>query len=559
MNNLLSLNTAYSTQYPASTYEDVVILPVWIQSRVSTAHQVGTNIRGVFQEKASLDEQVKLCKEVISTYKGNCPKCSKEIRLTYIGESAGKGESGRNIQREDTDEILKMAQEGMFKVMITTENDRIARRRSTAVVIRDKLKMLGIQVYAISQPLPIKCPNCFDPLDDDVGIITETISDMKSQLDLSRIRRNYKIGMPKRIERGKPTGSLAYGLIKKYEVVGKDYSGNDQLQIKYVWDEQKANIVKRIIDDYLSGKGTWLISLNLNLEGIPSSQGKKWSRSAILIVLKNPIYAGLIRYGWKPVKNGKRKIQPRENWMIRNAEFPGIITKDKYESVQKEIHRRKTIGGRASSSGGLLIGLIKCGYCGYSMFQTNTKSTFKNGRKYIYKGYACGTFLQRGSCQHNSKKQDYINGIILKEVLKLANDETRKSFYNKLSKTKISSFKKTLKQKESVLKNLKKTYERVLYAYRSGIDSIEEYAKNKENLLPQIETLELEYLKLKDSKKTLPIFSWNKQYENAINKFLTSPTEEDKIKIKIILSRLIERIEFKKNPLSIKIFYKIDL
>lgn len=558
MNNILQINSLPSRIYPSLTTTDIIILPVWIQARVSTPHQVGKSIQGVFQEKASLDEQLKLCKQVITSYKGNCPRCSREIRLSFAGESMGKGESGRNIDREDTLEILKMAKLGLFKVMITTESDRIARKRSTAVIIRDQLKQLGIQVYSISQPLPLKCPDCFDPLDDDVGIITETISDMKSQLDLSRIRRNYKIGMPKRIERGKPTGSLAYGLVKKYEVVGKDYNGNDQLQTKYVWDERKTDIVKSIINDYLLGKGTWSISLNLNLEGVPSSQGKKWGRSAIIGVLKNPIYAGLIRFGWKPVKNGIRKIQPRENWLIKEAEFSGIITKEKYEKVQKEIERRRKIGGRAVNSNGLLIGLLKCGYCGYSMFQINTKKVLKNGKLYVYKGYACGTFLQRGACQHNAKKQEYINKIILNEVIKLANDDTRKSFYNKLSKTKISSFKKTLKQKESVLKNLKKTYERVLYAYRSGIDSIEEYAKNKESLLPKIRALEIDYLELKDSEKTLLTFSWNKHYENVINKFLTSPTEGDIMKIKTILSRLIEKIEFKKKPLSIKILYRIE-
>lgn len=542
-------------------HNDIIILPAWIQKRVSTQHQVGLKIQGIFQEKASLEEQSRLCREGIIRYKGNCPTCSKEIRLRLVGESSAKGESGRNFDREDIEEILKTVKEGAFKVLVTTENDRLARKRSVAVNFRDELKQLGIQVYSLSQPLPIKCPTCFDPLDDDVGIITETISDMKSQLDLSRIRRNYKMGMPRRIERGLPTGSLAYGLVKKYAIVGKDVMGNDILKLTYEWDKSKTYIVERIAREYLSGKGTWKMCRDLNSEGITSPKGFLWGRSAIIHIIKNPIYAGLIRYGWKPVKNGTRKIQNRDRWMIRKAEFKGIWSVEYYEKIQEEIKRKLKIGGRAAASTGLLIGLLKCGRCGGSMFKIKSWKTLKNGNKYLYEGYGCGYFMQKGTCIHVSVKQEVVDKAILQEVIKLANDETRKSFYNKLNNTKQQTLKKIILQKETQLKKLNLSYGRVLQAFRNGVDSLEEYARNKESLLPNIKQTEKELIQLRLKSQSRVNLTWTKHYTNAVGKFLEYPTAEYKSTVKAILNKLIERIELTKisrKERKIKIFYRID-
>ncbi len=557
MNNLQTIQPTTS-QYSTSSSPEIIILPTWIQSRVSTTHQVGTKVSGIFQEKASLEEQYKICKELISTYKGNCPRCSKDIRLSYAGESSAKGESGRELVREDTQEILKMAELGLFKVMITTESDRIARKRSTAIVIRDQLKQLGIQVYAISQPLPLKCPTCFDPLDDDVGIITETIADMKSQLDLSRIRRNYKLGMPKRIQQGKPAGNLAYGLVKKYQVIGKDMGGSDQIKIIYDWDKSKVEILDSIAKGYLSGLGVWGICRKLNDSGIPSPQGSIWRRSTILPLLKNPAYMGLVRWGWKPVKQGKRIIQPKENWLLAKAEYKGTWTEAYFNQIQNEIARRKKVGGRAASSDSLLIGILKCGYCGHSMYKSGGIWRIKGNHKYAWIGYACGAFMHGGTCQHNGIKQEKIDRLIIQEILKLSNDNTRKAFYEKLSKVKKRDLSKELSDKQNYLNKLNKQFQRVTQAYKNGVDTLDEYAKNKADMLPKIKNLEIEIRTIHIKLKQQYQLNWKQQYELAMYRFLQYSNDSEKRIVKTILNKLIDKIEFKKEPFYIKIFYKVD-
>lgn len=541
--------------------KEIVVLPTWVQGRVSTKAQVGKGIKGNgelhFKAKASLPKQAEKCREAIGNYRGNCPVCYKKIRLNFAGESLAKGESGRRQDRQDIIEILSAAEKGLFKVLLTIDNDRLARKRSVAVMLRDKLKGLGVQIYSLAQPIPIKCPDCFDPLDDDSAVIIETLSDMKAQLDLSKIRRNYKIGMPNRIEKGKPAGSLAYGLIKTYKRAGLDARGNESIEKVYKWSEEKVEIVKRIAKEFLAGKGIWKIAQKLNLDGIPSPQDKQWGRSAILHILKNPVYAGINRFGWKISKGGKRIIQPRERWMVRKAIFNGIWPLTYYERVQKEFARRTILGGQAIGSESLLVGILKCGYCSYSMFQAKSSRRLNNGGLYQWKGYACGTFLHKGTCRHNGIKQEWLDQFVIKEVLSLANKETREAFHKKYQRSERRNIDKLIKQKEDALTKFLKEYGRISEAYRKGVDSLKEYAENKDRLLPAIKELNCEITKLKAKIKQPLALNWRKAYRDSLRRFLNYPTSEDKHKVKVILSRFIERVEFKRKPRSIKIFYKL--
>lgn len=537
--------------------DDVTIIPAWIQRRVSTKDQVGKKVKGVFEEKASLGEQEKNCRRAIDEYRSRCPKCSKEIRMIFTGMSTASGESGQNFERQDIEEFIRLAEEGKFKTLVTNDNDRMSRSLATGGMIREKLKKRGIQIYSLSQPVPLKCPDCFDYYDNDSGMIVDTISDLKSQLDISKIRRNYKIGMPRRIEKGKPSGSLAYGLIRKYRT-SKGVSGSDNLETYYEWAPDKVVIVKRIAHDYMEGLGVWGICRNLNGEGIPSPQNKKWSLSAIMVILKNPVYDGKVRWGWKTTKNGKRTVQPREKWMVRNAEYdPVWEDKTYYEKIQDEIERRRYVGSRTILSRALLIGLLKCSYCNHSMYQTKTNRIFLNGTKYLFRGYSCGQFMHTGACCSNGKNQKVVDNLVIKDVLKLANEKTRKTYLDKVNHAKFDQRQELYELKNKEFKHRMEEFKRVKQAYKEGVDTLLEYKKNKEEMLPILERLQKEVVSLQDQAST-PIvkINWDKRYESILSKFVESPSEDDVKAIRKILFRLIDKIEFKSKPLYVKILYK---
>lgn len=540
---------------------DFILLRGCSYGRVSTRGQMSKKIkignRKILFDKASPEEQKKITKTAIGNYRGFCPKCNIELKIIFTEPYFDEGISGRTGEREDIERLMQDAIEGKFQVVFVPYSSRLGRNVTISANIREKLKKVGIQVYSLAQPVQIRCPACFDPLDDDSAVITETISDLQSQLELSQIRRNYKIGMPKRIRDGKPAGSLAYGLFKTYKIIGKNERGDEIVKVKYKWNDKLVRIVHRIANEYMQGEGTWQISKKLNIEDIPSSKGKTWGRSSILCILKNPTYAGRVRWGWKPVRKGKRVIQPKDKWLLEKSEFKGIWNLAYYEKLQEEIARRATVGGRAAGSDGLLIGLLKCGYCKYSMFQIKSNKIFKNGTRYRFLGYGCGTFLHRGICKHNGIKQEVVDKRTLSEIVKLFDDKTRKVFYENIINAKYLEMEKLLKEKKAALIKTQQEYQRTIDAYQKGIDTIEEYAVNKDKYFPIIAryTQDIQILERKSSHEGT--FDWDIAYEETIKRFLNTPTLEDKKKVKSILTKIIDRIEFRRNPRSIYIKYKI--
>jgi hypothetical protein len=100
-------------------------------------------------------------------------------------------------------------------------------------------------------------------------------------------------------------------------------------------------------------------------------------------------------------------------------------------------------------------------------------------------------------------------------------------------------------------------FKRVKQAYKEGVDTLLEYKKNKEEMLPILGRLQKEVSSLQDQAST-PIvkINWDKRYESMLSKFVISHFDEDTKSIRKILFRLIDKIEFKSNPLYVKILYK---
>ena len=241
---------------------------------------------------------------------------------------------------------------------------------------------------------------------------------------------------------------------------------------------------------------------------------------------------------------------------MHKAEFKGIWTDEYYEKIQNEIKRRAYVGGRTILNNSILIGLLKCSYCGKSMYQTKTRRTFLNGFKYLYRGYACGSFMHGGTCRSNGKAQKVVDGMVLKEVLKFANDNTRNAYLKKINESKVDNRADLFASKEKEFKRKLNEFDRVTQAYREGADSLEEYRRNKEELIPVIERLQGEVIALKAQANSPLTIDWKKRYEDVISKFVECPADKDRQVVRQMLIHLIGRIEFKSNPLYIKIFYK---
>ena len=113
-------------------------------------------------------------------------------------------------------------------------------------------------------------------------------------------RREYKT-INRRLQRGR-MASLAEG---KYIAGAAPYGYEKvKLQRQKGWTldivPEEADVVREIFRSYLNGVGSYMIANNLNARGIMSPGGVAWSASSVRDILKNPTYAGFIRWSYRP-------------------------------------------------------------------------------------------------------------------------------------------------------------------------------------------------------------------------------------------------------------------
>ena len=189
---------------------------------------------------------------------------------------------------------------------------------------------------------------------------------------------------------------MAYG----YDVS----SGTDQNR---VINEEKADVVRRIFEDFANGLAPAKIASALNAEGISGPSGGLWQSSTIrgnakrqTGILRNRAYIGQIVYGQmqfrKDPKTGKRTSILGDNPLTVDAPELRIVPQDLWDAVSdrlqcisREMATEPKTGlalNRSHRKKFLLSGLLKCGCCGGNMaIQAKDR-------------YGCSTRKRKGTC-----------------------------------------------------------------------------------------------------------------------------------------------------------------
>ncbi len=148
-------------------------------------------------------------------------------------------------------------------------------------------------------------------------------------------------------------------------------------------------------------------------KGYADSQKAQWSAHAILRILQDETYTGVLLQGKQSTHNHKIKDiieKPAEEWIrTENARAP-IIRKHDFELVQKimGLDTRTAPDGDAVY---LFSGILICRSCGGRM--TRKTNTVK-GKKYIY--YHCPTGKKHG-CEHPTMlREDELTACVLESL-----------------------------------------------------------------------------------------------------------------------------------------------
>lgn len=496
----------------------------------------------------------------------------------FCGEKLEKGISGYKNKVKDRDiliEILQMAEQHEFDILLVYMSDRLGRREDETPFYVAQLNQIGIEVWSVNEG-QLKTEDHIDKL---INYIRFWKAEGESRTTGIRVR-DAQIEM---IKQGKfAGGSIPFG----YDLV---YTGEinpkGKAVRKVVVNKEQAKIVYKIFDYvYSYGYGYKKIAIELNSSGISSPKGMKWNNTSVGNILKNPLYAGYFSYN-KFFVDGRTQRQPRENWIL--SETPNqdliIIPEGMFNKVQKIVDSRRIAakgsqknadavlcGGSPQTTRGslLLTGIIYCGYCQSRLTNGSNYNywTTKDGIKHkkLVSRYKCvGYWSGKTPCGGmKSYAAEDIENIVKSEVSRYMAEIKSLDIIKEITlrNERLSEQKKRLQenynqQSEKLKSDIQIMNEKVPDILRGEIDfplnRLTELITEKEKAIEsltedyksQLSKLDIDDLEQADLKTISTLISdWDVQFN-------TAPIDIQKTMIR----KVVKRVEVKKDSIRIEL------
>jgi DNA invertase Pin-like site-specific DNA recombinase/uncharacterized Zn finger protein (UPF0148 family) len=388
----------------------------FIYCRVSTEEQA--------EKGYSLDAQAKYCRDF-------AVRNGYEVAGVYRDE----GRSGTNLNRPALKDLLLRVQEDKsIKAIIIQETDRLARNTKDHLTVRALLRKAGVKLISVAQPM----------LDDSPeGNMIDTIIASVNQFQSDINSRKTKKGLQEKFDSGWWPGWAPLGYINK-EVMGD--------QRITVPDPERWYLIRKGLKMYLRGNYSALeIADTLYEKGLKSKTEKKVCNSVMTNILRNPFYAGLMKW------NGQEKI----------GNHKPMITLEEHEQILQIINTHNFSACRRRKHGFLLKGFVFCNICGGRY--TAEKHPAKNNIAY----YHCAFNGKRGKERpHTNKDQN----VEVKELERQVREEFKKiQFSDDFIGLVIEKLKSThRKQKRGV-----DAEKRILYNQKLAVERKRDLAEEK--------------------------------------------------------------------------------
>ncbi len=316
---------------------------------------------------------------------------------TILREFSDEGVSGTTDRRPGFQEMIrfcKLRSAGVNAVLVWKLN-RFSRERVDAAVYKRLLRRLGVKVISITEPIA-------EGIDAD--LMEAVVEAMDSRFSRS-LSQDVMRGMAEAARRGYyplSTAPIGYRRVEVRDGKAKRY--------RLEPDPATAPLVRRIFSTYLSeGIGAKEIAQQLNEAGLRTRSGTRWTTKAVLWVLGNPIYTGILRLNFST--QNAAYLNDKDRVVTVEDSFEPLVDKATFESAQRIRAERAQTSPKRLASDYLLSGLLRCGFCGERLHGVSAKS----GRNFYY---VCRKYTDEGAgaCKLGLIHRERLDATVLEKV-----------------------------------------------------------------------------------------------------------------------------------------------
>ena len=474
---------------------------------------------------------------------------AKENNYKVYDEYIDDGYSGTNFERPDFKRLILDIEKNKVNMVITKTLSRLGRDYiETGRYIENYFPEKNVRYIAV-----------LDDIDTYLDKNCETVPFRNVMNDFYARETSKNI---KNTKNRKRKEGFYYTTYAPFGYTKIDKSGKMKI------NEPQAEIVRKIFDLFIEGKGTYQIANyltehNIKKPGIQMemtsalSKGKskdtnKWNHNTVRRILENQSYIGdTVQNKRKKISYKSKKIieMPKENYTITKNHHEPIISKEKWELVQKILEKTKNTKRKKTDV--LFKDLLYCAYCNKKLQIRSRTEHNKSGevvRRYIYsnktKTIADERCLKK-YIRYDEFEKKAIDKIIsvIKIYLKsneYKNDEVlRKILESQSNRTKIEN---TI---DKINNDIEKINKQIRMLYQDKLNNIieeQDYIFFSGNLLTKRENL---MKSLNTRKKELESYN-EKSNKNKIKRQMKEKLKsivEDKKIDKEVLMQLVDRIE----------------
>lgn len=369
--------------------------------------RVSTNIP---HQKGSYESQLEYYENMIRSKAG----------WNFAGIYADYGKSGTKEKgRTDFMRMLEDCEAEEIDIICTKSISRFARNTVECIKVVRELKKKQIDVYFEKERI--------HTLSEKSELLLSIYSSV-AQAESESISLNQKWSIQKRFLNGT--------YILPNPAYGYYTNENGLLEL----DQKRAVVVRYIFDEYLDGKGVWLIAKSLNEQKIPTRTGKKnWIPVTVYTILKNSIYTGDLllqkTYSEDTVPFVRRKNHGEYRQVLIENDHEPIVTHEEYEAVQRMLkqksNRTKENQEEQPEAISEFKGKVICGICGSSYNRQVKKD--RTGKSNVT--WSCARRIQtKDLCENDIIKESQLEQSFITMWNKLSNhcDEILVSLMNEL-------------------------------------------------------------------------------------------------------------------------------
>ena len=341
----------------------------------------------------------------------------KQADILYEAEFCDDGYTGTNFDRPGFTDMMKAVREKRVDCIIVKDLSRFGRDYiESGKYIQKIFPMLGVRFIAINDG--------YDSADTE-NQSNDFVLPFKNLINDSYCR-DISIKSRSNLEVKRRNGEF----VGNFTVFGYMRSPDDKH--KLIVDEEAAVVVRNIFNWKQEGWNAQQIANHLNKLHFPSPMEYKrkcghnyrtsfktktvaqWSAVAVLRILKNPVYTGVLEQGKTTTPNYKVKtriVKDESKWArIENA-HEAIITPAQFELVQTVLGL-DTCRAEGQDEIYPFSGMIYCADCQSPMIHRTATSS---GKKYQY--YMCsGNKRDKDSCTTHNIKCELVEKVVLATV-----------------------------------------------------------------------------------------------------------------------------------------------